>query len=133
MFTKKNLTIGGAVLLAVIIIIILVAPESEEQKQEKLAEEKREATEEAEDLRKGFHCLSEVTGRHYGMEELIKDQLKDPGSFDEADTLIGPVENGEHTIRVDYRARNSLGGMVFGSAVGAVDTETCRARFIGFL
>ena len=58
--------------------------------------------------------------------------LKDPGSMEVTDTLIGPVLNGQHDLRVEYRARNSFGGMVFGTALAYVDTETCKAHSIVF-
>ena len=109
-------------IMAMILIIILI-PETKEQKQERIAEE-------AEDHRKGFHCLSKTTGRHYGMETMIKEQLKDPGSFDEAETLIAPVNGGQHRIHIEYRAKNSFGAMVVGAAVGLVDTATCKARLL---
>ena len=120
--------IGGLIL--VLILIITLTPESKEQKQERIVEEKQEAAEESEDRRKGFHCLSDVTGRHYGIETLIGERLKDPGSLQVIDTLIGPVEGGQHEIHVEYRAKNSFGALVPGYAIGLVDTNTCEAKLL---
>ena len=110
--------------LLVIVVIAIVVPTMGQSDEEKAAS----AVQEAEDKRQGFHCLNKNTGRHWDMESLIKQSLKDPDSFEEVDTLVGDVENGEHLIWVDYRARNSFGGMVSGSASAYVDTETCLAK-----
>ena len=85
---------------------------------------------EAENKRKGFHCLAKRDGRHYGLEVLIQRRLKDPGSLKIMDTLIGPVKDGHHEIHVEYRAKNTFGAMVDGYAVGSIDTETCQAKLL---
>ena len=85
---------------------------------------------EAEEKRKGYHCLNKRDGRHYGLEVLIQRELKDPGSLKIMDTLIGPVEDGHHEIHVEYRAKNSFGAMVDGYAVGSINTVTCNAELL---
>ena len=76
--------------------------------------------------------FGDAFGRHYGAESLIKRALKDPDSMEVFDTTISPIENGEHIVWVDYRARNSFGAMVVGSASTIVDTETCEAHSLIF-
>ena len=59
------------------------------------------AAEEAEDRRKGFHCLSPWDGNHDGLEALIRDELNDPGSMETIETRITPVdEDGNHTYGI---------------------------------
>ena len=82
----------------------------------------------AEERRKGFHCLSPLDGNHDGIEALIRAQLDDPGSMETHETAITPVgDNGQHTIRVDFSAKNRFGGRVRTVAWGYVDPTTCTA------
>ena len=97
------------------------------------AEARRVATaaaERAEYERKGFHCLDGWDGNHNGLEALVRAVLNDPGSMETYDTLVSPVENGEHTIVMDFGARNMLGGMVRATAVGTYDNKTCEAVLV---
>lgn len=128
---KTWLKIFGALgaIIVIILVVTAITPDSEEELAEKSAKRAAEAAEKAEERRKGFHCLSQSTGRHYDMEWLIKDKLRDPGSFEEVETWISPADNvGKHFVEVEYRARNAFGGMVFGIATGFINTETCKAH-----
>ena len=73
----------------------------------------------AEDIRKGFHCLSAWDGNHDGLEALVRAELVDPASMETYDTRIAPVDelNGKHTLIMDFGSRNSFGGMVRNTAV----------------
>lgn len=127
--------IAGVLVGVVLVLVVLISmiPESEATRDKRMAKEAEAAAEDAEDRRKGFHCLT-VRGRHRDMERFIKERLKDPGSYEYISTSIAPVDEGaEHVIFVNYRARNSFGGMVIGQAGGFVDPETCEARFGDFM
>ena len=119
--------------LVVIIIIVNALPESEATKARNI-----EATQVAVDSTKtaveerlnGFHCLNPLDGNHDGLEALIRDQLKDPGSMETIETRISPMRDGQHGIILSFRARNSLGGMVVNTAIGKVSTTSCQAALI---
>ncbi len=82
----------------------------------------------AEDRRKGFHCLDPWDGNHNGLEALIRDQLNDPGSMETIETGITPVDaDGQHTVRLEFTAKNAFGGRVRNTAYGWVDQATCEA------
>lgn len=83
-----------------------------------------------EDQRQGFHCLSAWDGNHDGLEALIRGQLNDPGSMDTISTLIGPVKDGRHVIRLEFTAKNAFGGRVRHTAAGYVDNKTCEATLV---
>ena len=87
---------------------------------------------EAEERRKGFHCLTEWDGNHDGLEVLVKDQLNDPGSMETHSTRITPVNaDGKHIIFMEFSAKNAFGGRVRNTAGGLVDPETCEATLVG--
>ena len=91
---------------------------------------KRQA-QDAEERRAGFHCLDKWDGNHLGLEDLVRLRLKDPGSMETFDTRIAPVgEDGQHSIIMDFGARNPLGGMVRYTALGRVHPTTCKATLI---
>ena len=76
-------------------------------------------------------CRNLWDGHHTGFEGLIKERLKDPDSMQIISTDIGSSQPGEfRTIAMEYRARNSFGGMVVGKAVGKVNARTCEATYI---
>lgn len=82
----------------------------------------------AEDRRRGFHCLDAWDGNHNGMEALIRDELNDPGSMETIETGITPVDaDGQHTVRLEFTAKNAFGGRVRHTAYGWVDQASCRA------
>lgn len=87
---------------------------------------------EAEERRKGFHCLSAWDGNHDGLEALVRQHLNDPGSMETYETRIAPVDaDGQHVIIMEFGARNAFGGMVRSEAVGTIDNETCEAALLG--
>ena len=117
---------GGAAAILLIIIIVGVAMDDSSPENER-----KRAAEEAEERRKGFHCLSTWDGHHDGLEELVKNQLNDPSSMEPHETRIAPVnELGQHTIFMDFGARNAFGGVVRNTATGWVDNETCEATLL---
>ena len=115
-------------LCIVLIIAIIVGVSIDEQSTENKS---TRAAEKAEDKRKGFHCLSAWDGHHDGFEALVKANLKDPSSMETHGTKITPVNDlGQHTIIMDFGARNSFGGMVRQEATGWVANETCEATLL---
>ncbi|WP_129792591.1 zinc ribbon domain-containing protein [Sphingosinicella sp. CPCC 101087] len=117
---NKAGAMGCAVIGALVIgVCAFTGGESAEQKVQ------REAAA-AEDRRKGFHCLSAWDGSHSGLVDTVKASLRDPESFEHAETRIGPNVEGSHRVTMQYRARNGLGGMNVGMAVGQVSNSTCE-------
>ena len=91
---------------------------------------KRQAEEDAENKRKGFHCLSPWDGSEPDVVEAVKRTLRDPGSFEHVKTTITPVNaKGFHYLIMIYRARNGFGGMNIGRVIAHV-TPGCSVRII---
>lgn len=88
--------------------------------------------EEAEDRRKGFHCLDPWDGNYDQLEKLIRAELHDPGSMETHVTRITPVneEYGQHVVSLDFSASNLLGGMARHEALGLADPDTCAATLL---
>lgn len=79
---------------------------------------------------KGFHCLSQWDGTHRRLIADFKPTLRDPASFEHIETKITPVNNGQHTLFMKYRAKNAFGGYVINDLVAKIDHDTCRATVI---
>ncbi|MFB0874610.1 MULTISPECIES: hypothetical protein [unclassified Sphingobium] len=89
------------------------------------------APETADSEAKGFHCLSTWDGSNRSLVEQMKENLRNPSSFEHADTLIGPATStGYHPIRMKYRAENGFGGMNIEEVAAAVDHKSCEATII---
>ncbi len=116
------------------------AARAERIETERLAQAEKAATEaearaikDAEDKRKGFHCLSGWNGAHRGVERVVKENLRDPSSFEHIETKITPVnENGEHRLIMSYRAANAFGGKTIGNAIAMVNNSSCAATVISY-
>jgi hypothetical protein len=93
-------------------------------------DEASKAASSAEDRRKGFHCLSSWDGSHSGVVAQVKEQLREPGSFEHDETKISPVIDGKHTVMMKYRARNGFGGMNVSTAIATVDSASCQATIV---
>ena len=90
-----------------------------------------ESAEDKENRRKGFHCLSTWDGNHDGFEDIVRKELNDPGSMETIETGITPANNqGQHTIRMEFTAKNAFGGRVRHEARGLVDNDTCEATLL---
>lgn len=97
----------------------------ERQEAALLKEQERDAAS-REERRKGFHCLNNVDGSHWDMQEAIKGRLRNPGSFDHVETAIMPRDKkGLHTIVMQYRAENGFGGTNLERAIGIIDGTSC--------
>ena len=81
----------------------------------------------------GFHCLSGWDGSHRAVINAVKGQLKDPDSFEHIKTKITPInEAKEHTLFMEYRANNSFGGKVVGTATAIIKNSDCSATIITY-
>ena len=76
--------------------------------------------------RQGQHCLN-LGNTNESFYAKVYSNLVDPGSLKEELTVIGPVIDGEHRIKMDFTTRNALGQTVRSAAIGWVDHETCEA------
>jgi hypothetical protein len=93
-----------------------------EQEEERL----RRDAEKAEDQRKGFHCLSGWDGSHPGLVKLIKENLRNPRSFEHIETRVSPKDDkGEHRALTEFRAENGFGGLDTGLASGVFSNANC--------
>ena len=93
--------------------------ESEADRSARLAKE-------AEDKRRGFHCLSAWDGSHRDFKNAVKDKMRDPDSFEHIETRVTPVDgSGNHIMFMEYRARNGFGGMNVGTAAGSFRNSDC--------
>ena len=80
-------------------------------------------------------CVSAWDGNHDGLEALIRAQLNDPGSMETHGTYYNPSDSltdGHITIRLDYGARNALGGMVRTNAYADMGTNCAIIRVIDY-
>ena len=129
--SRKEKIIAGVMVWLVAAGIIGIISDACESDHSREAHAEATAAREAEDRRKGFHCLSPWDGNHLDFKELVKDQLNDPDSMKVDRTRITPAgESGQHVISMDFRARNVFGGMVRSEARGLVDNNTCTATLL---
>lgn len=80
-------------------------------------------------------CVSAWDGNHDGLEALIRAQLNDPGSMETHGTYYNPSDSltdGSITIRLDYGARNALGGMVRTNAYADMGTNCAIIRVLDY-
>ena len=98
-----------------------------EREARKEAEQKRIAAENAENSRKGFHCLSATwDGSHRDLVAQLKRNLNDPDSFEHVETRVTPVNpNGEHTLIMEFRARNAFGALVLQKMTATYRNSDC--------
>ena len=120
--TLMLIIISAVLIFAAMLFIKSSCAESPEERAERLAQE-------AEDKRKGFHCLSLWDGRHSAFANIVKARLRDPDSFEHVQTRVTSVNaSGRHSIRMTYRARNGFGGMNTEVATGSYSNASCIAR-----
>lgn len=112
-----------------------IASERAENREAEFERQRREEAariaEVTENRRKGFHCLSTWNGSHRGVVNWLKDNLRDPDSYEHIETRITPVNTaGEHTLIMQYRARNGFGGMTVETLTATVQNSNCNATII---
>lgn len=128
---KKSETKAGAIGCLVLGGILLAALGMCSGSSDTPEETKAKEVAAAEDRRKGMHCLSQWDGSNNSFVEQVKAGLRDPESFEHVETRITPVDkDGEHTIFMQYRAKNGFGGMNNPTATGIVRQSDCSARVV---
>ena len=87
----------------------------------------------AEDRKKGFHCLSPWNGSHREFTRIVKRRMNDPDSFEHVATRVTPVhgDTGRHAIIMEFRGRNAFGGVVKNTAIGSYSPDCSSARLDG--
>ncbi|MCY3895661.1 MAG: hypothetical protein OXG17_04220 [Chloroflexi bacterium] len=81
-------------------------------------------------------CLSAWDGSHRETNELIKDELVSPDSFEHVDTFYRTtlVQGGRILVlTVEFSAENAFGARLRGKGYGHVDVASCRAVAGGLL
>lgn len=133
-FGVTKVVIVGVVGALVVLSSLFAIFESDESKQAKaeataVAQAEKDAAE-AEKRKAGFHCVG-LNREIDAFNDVVKSQLKDPGSLRVEDTRIASVDgNGKHAVFMDYTATNSFGARVRGAAAGEMDTETCQVTLL---
>ena len=123
--TPGETALGCGLLLALVLGVATCVGSSDTSSSS--SSESSEST--AEDRRKGFHCLSAWDGSQRDVVAQVKAGLRDPNSFEHAETKITPVnEKGYHAVIMTYRARNGFGGMNAGRAIASVRQSDCAAE-----
>ena len=79
-----------------------------------------------EEIASGKHCLSSWDGSLPNLKRAVKEQLRNPGSFDHVNTVTSPVdEKGTFGLIMTYRAQNGFGGTNMEAVGVEVDAKTC--------
>ena len=73
-----------------------------------------------------FACLSRYDGAMPQLVQSVKQNLRDPESFQLIRTIAKPVgDDGVQHIWMSFRARNGFGGVNVSAATGTVDHPSC--------
>jgi len=129
---KKGATTNKVflVIAAVVVAVVWLSSGSEGPETE-AREAAAQSAKEAEERRKGFHCLSAWDGSHSDVKAYVEERMRDPDSFEHIETRITPVkDDGTHTLVMKYRAKNGFGGMTVGEALATVRNSNCRATVL---
>lgn len=129
---KKGATTNKVFLvIAAVVVAVVWLSSGSEDPETKAREAAAKAAKEAEDRRKGFHCLSAWDGSHSDVKAYVEKRMRDPDSFEHIETRITPVnEKGAHTLVMKYRARNGFGGMTVGEALATIRNSDCHATVL---
>jgi hypothetical protein len=120
--------------VAVIAVSVAYLGGCTESKEEKAQSDAQTVAKKAEDKRKGFHCLSGWDGSHRATVNYVKENLRDPDSYQHIKTSITPVDkDGNHMLIMQYRAKNGFGGYATGSVMAIVQNENCAGKLVGSL
>ena len=120
----------GLMLILFIVFLILKAliPSSPEEQATRAAEN---AIKEAKIREYGHQCLSAWDGSHWEAIRILKENLRDPDSFEHMETSTSRVNDaGNHRLIMRYRAKNGFGGFAISTATGYFCADNCK--FVGF-
>lgn len=131
---KKSYGQMAGVFGAIVLVAIFAPSKRSEptaaEKQQTVAADKQRVERQARDRKAGRHCLS-PDGSSRNFIGRVKQQLREPDSFEHIRTSIEPVQkDGSHLIEMTYRARNGFGGMNVETALGEVRQSDCAARVL---
>ena len=80
-------------------------------------------------LTPGQNCKG-YRGEARNLSGLVKQDLRNPDSFEHVETVYGPANGGIMTATMKYRATNGYGALDTFVAVGEVRADTCTARVL---
>ncbi|MEM1344570.1 MAG: hypothetical protein AAGI34_08335 [Pseudomonadota bacterium] len=110
----------GAGLLAVLTLILVRPPTSQAALTHR--------ADNAEDVRRGLHCLSGWDGAHRDVVAEVRPTLWNPASFEHLETrVISELASAKHRLFMKYRARDERGDWQVGYAEAAFDGRTCAS------
>ena len=135
--TGKQTVVIGSIIIGLSLIVYFTDFNSAEKKrineEYKAKEEKKKETQlklkEIEKLQaeqkktKGFHCLSAWDGSYGPLVQVIKNQMRDPSSFQHRETTITPNSNNAHLVYMKYGGKNAFGGYTVEAAAARIDTN----------
>jgi hypothetical protein len=127
----KNRTVLGAISVAVL-VIVAACTTSGSSPSASPPEPPPEPTNTTETFEA---CVSPWDGNHDSLEALIRDRLHDPGSMETHSTYFNPdddIADGEIGIRLNYGARNRLGGMVRSDALAVMRLDCTIAEVVDY-
>jgi len=84
---------------------------------------------EAADIASGEHCMSGWDGSLKGLKDAVKNNLRNPRSFEHVETVRSPVDSkGTFAVIMTYRAENGFGGMNVEAIGVEVEAKNCNFR-----
>ncbi|KQZ56275.1 hypothetical protein ASD54_25370 [Rhizobium sp. Root149] len=98
-----------------------------EAREREIKDRQEQKVKEAQQKAAGYHCLSAWNSSNPILIQAVKGSLRDPESFQHVSTSVMPVDpSGQHSITMQYRARNGFGGMNVGYVVGKFRNSDCH-------
>lgn len=78
-----------------------------------------------------LECGHGWAGQNWAFERAVKENLKDPGSYEHIESKFGvPDAEGNQIATLKYRARNGFGGMEIANAEGVLNVNDCLESFV---
>lgn len=104
----------------------------ESDEQYKKEKEIEDAKNEEEKLDKAqFNCTSHWDGSVHDVVDAVKNNLREPSSFEHIETKVSLVsKDDEQVVVMKYRARNGFGGMNVESVVALIKNSNCTVKEI---
>ena len=142
---KKKVRIGCITLIVIVISLVVIGAISEanlseedkakrdakiqKERDTKIQKENERKKKENERKKTGAHCVGGLFG-NLGVNELeriIINRLNDRDSFENRGTKITPKNaKNQHTIFMEYSAKNAFGGVVVKTAVAIINSSDCK-------
>jgi len=106
----------GIFVLAIVVIVILVGVFSEEEV----------LTPDQEWQKTIDHCFSAWDGSHIELERIIKNGVKDPGSYEHIQTKHILDDSLTMSVMMSFRSKNGFGGMVVTNVIAKTSVKDCN-------